>query len=308
MVTHFKPEGSHVQPSLRTPRDAEPRVVPFGQTAVPGNTTGCGFFLVDAFTDQPFAGNPAAVCLLPGPADPGWMQQLARETNVSETAYLHPEGEGWRLRWFTPKTEVELCGHPTLATAHVLWEEGLLPADAPITFRTLSGDLAVTREGDWVEMDLPALPVEQAPVPKGLLEAMGLEAVLFSARTGEDYVLEVENPDVVRGLTPDFPALLRLPLRSVIPTAACAGGEYDFVSRFFAPVAGRAEDHVTGFAHCLLGPYWQRRLGKDRLVAFQASERGGSLQITMKGARVILGGQAVTIVRGELAVAFEPER
>ena len=269
---------------------------------------GCRFFLVDAFTNQPFAGNPAAVCLMPGPADPSWMQQLARETNVSETAYLHPEDGGWRLRWFTPKTEVELCGHPTLATAHVLWEEGLLPADAPITFHTLSGDLVVSREGDWVELDLPALPVERAPMPDGLLGAMGLDAVRFSGRSGEDYVLEVESPEVVRGLTPDFGALLRLPLRSVIPTAACSDGEYDFVSRFFAPVAGRAEDHVTGFAHCLLGPYWQQRLGKDHLGAYQASERGGALQVTMKGERVILGGQAVTIVCGELATPFQLAR
>jgi PhzF family phenazine biosynthesis protein len=282
--------------------------MPFEKTAARENAAGCRFFLVDAFADRPFAGNPAAVCLLPGPADPSWMQQLARETNVSETAYLHPEGDGWRLRWFTPKTEVELCGHPTLATAHVLWEEGLLPADAPITFRTLSGDLVVSRHGDWVELDLPALPVEQAPVPAGLLGALGLDAVRYSGRSGEDYVLEVENPDVVRGLTPDFPALLRLPLRSVIPTAACGDGEHDFVSRFFAPVAGRAEDHVTGFAHCLLGPYWQQRLGKDRLVAYQASERGGSLQVTLKDGRVILGGQAVTIVRGELATPFQPAR
>jgi PhzF family phenazine biosynthesis protein len=261
---------------------------------------------VDAFTDRPFSGNPAAVCLVPGPADPRWMQQVAREMNVSETAYLHPEGDGWRLRWFTPKTEVELCGHPTLATAHVLWEEGLLPADAAITFRTLSGDLVVTREGDWVELDLPALQVEEAPLPEGLLAALGLETVCFSARHGEDYVLELESAEIVRTLTPDFRAILRLPLRSVIPTAVSTGGEHDFVSRFFAPVAGQAEDHVTGFAHCLLGPYWQRRLGKDRFVAYQASERGGTLRVAVKGGRVILGGQAVTIMRGELAFPFQP--
>jgi PhzF family phenazine biosynthesis protein len=269
------------------------------------NASGRGVFLVDAFTDRPFSGNPAAVCLVPGPADARWMQQVACEMNVSETAYLHPEGEGWRLRWFTPKTEVELCGHPTLATAHVLWEEGLVPA-TPITFRTLSGDLVVSREGDWVEMDLPALPVEQTPLPDGLLEALGLDTVRFAARHGEDYVLEVEDQRLVRGLAPDFRALLRLPLRSVIPTAACTGGEHDFVSRFFAPVAGQAEDHVTGFAHCLLGPYWQRRLGKDRFVAYQASERGGTLRVTVNGDRVILGGQAVTIMRGELAFPFQP--
>jgi PhzF family phenazine biosynthesis protein len=267
----------------------------------------CTFFLVDAFTDRPFAGNPAAVCLLPGPADPGWMQQLARETNVSETAYLHPEGNGWRLRWFTPKTEVELCGHPTLATAHVLWEERLLPAGSTVTFQTLSGELVVSREADWLELDLPALTAEPAAVPAGLLEALGVDTVRFSARSGDDYLLEVESPDVVRGLTPDFRALLALPLRSVMPTAADSG-EYDFVSRFFAPVAGRSEDHVTGFAHCLLGPYWQQRLGKDHLVAYQASERGGTLQVTVKGERVILGGRAVTIVRGELAVPWAPAR
>ena len=280
--------------------------MPAAMPPVAWNTTGCRFFLVDAFTGRPFAGNPAAVCLMPGPADPEWMQQVACETNVSETAYLHPEDDGWRLRWFTPKTEVELCGHPTLATAHVLWEEGLLPSDTPITFRTLSGELVVSREGDWVEMDLPALPVEEASVPDGLLDALGVDSVRFSARAGDDYVLEVDSPAVVRGLTPNFRAILRLPLRSVIPTAASADGEHDFVSRFFAPVAGRAEDHVTGFAHCLLGPYWQQRLGKDHLVAYQASERGGTLHVTVKGERVILGGQAVTIVRGELAPSFRP--
>ena len=193
-----------------------------------------------------------------------------------------------------PRRRWSCAATPTLATAHVLWEEGLLPAGATITFRTLSGNLTVSREGDWVELDLPALPVEQAPVPEGLLEALGLDAVGFSGRSGEDYLLEVEDEDVVRGLTPDVRALLRLPLRSVIPTAGGSDGTRDFVSRFFAPVAGRAEDHVTGFAHCLLGPYWQRRLGKDHLAAYQASERGGSLQVTVKGDRVILGGQAVS--------------
>jgi PhzF family phenazine biosynthesis protein len=286
--------------------DAGQDGVPAAALAAVWDATGREVFLVDAFTDRPFSGNPAAVCLLPGPADPHWMQQVAREMNVSETAYLHPEGNGWRLRWFTPKTEVELCGHPTLATAHVLWEEGFVPDDASITFRTLSGDLLVSRQGDWVEMDLPALPAEATPLPDGLLEALGLSAVRAAARHGEDYVLEVEDPALVRALTPDFRALLRLPLRSVIPTAAGDGDPYDFVSRFFAPVAGQAEDHVTGFAHCLLGPYWQRRLGKDSFVAYQASERGGALRVTVKGDRVILGGQAVTIMRGELVFPFQP--
>lgn len=273
--------------------------------SIPGGTTPCRFFLVDAITNRPFSGNPAGVCLMPGPAEVQWMQLVAREMNVSETAYLHREGDGWRLRWFTPKTEVELCGHPTLATAHVMWEEGLVSTDDPITFRTLSGDLVVRRDGDCVELDLPALPVEEAPVPAGLLDALGLSGVRTSARNGDDYLLEVDSSETVRSLTPDFRAILELPLRSVMPTAANVGAPHDFVSRFMAPVAGRAEDHVTGFAHCLLGPYWAKRLGKTHLVAYQASERGGTLHIDIVGSRVILGGQAVTIVRGELAVPFK---
>ncbi len=266
----------------------------------------CRFFLVDAFTDRPFTGNPAAVCLMSAPAAVAWMQAMARETNVSETAYLHREDDGWRLRWFTPKTEVELCGHPTLATAHVLWEEGVVATDAPITFRSLSGDLVVTRDGDWAELDLPAIPVADAPVPDGLLEALGLATVRACRRAGDDYVLEVESPDVIRGLKPDFEAILKVPLRCAVPTAEDSSGAYDFVSRFFAPIAGRSEDHVTGFAHCLLGPYWQGRLHRDHLVAYQASERGGTLHVTIRNDRVVLGGRAVTIVRGELAIPFVP--
>ncbi|NLG66754.1 MAG: PhzF family phenazine biosynthesis protein [Actinobacteria bacterium] len=266
----------------------------------------CRFFLVDAFTDRPFTGNPAAVCLMPAAADPSWMQALARETNVSETAYLHPEEGGWRLRWFTPKTEVELCGHPTLATAHVLWEEEIIPKGSPVVFRSLSGDLVVTRSADWVELDLPALPIKEAPIPNGLLPALGLTSVRACGRAGDDYVLEVKSPAEIRSLRPDFEAILRLPLRSVIPTAENHDGSHDFVSRFFAPIAGRSEDHVTGFAHCLLGPYWQERLHRDHFVAHQASERGGTLHVTVRGDRVILGGRAVTIFRGELAIPFRP--
>jgi PhzF family phenazine biosynthesis protein len=253
---------------------------------------------VDAFADRPFAGNPAAVCVLDGPAEERWMQLVAREMNLSETAYLHPEGDAFRLRWFTPVSEVDLCGHATLAAAHVLWEEGRLAEDAPARFRTRSGLLTAVRNDGWIELDFPAEPVEPAEVPPGLADALGA-SVRFVGRNRMDLLVEVESERGLRGLTPEIGRLGTIPVRGVIVTAR---GEppYDFVSRFFAPRLGVPEDPVCGSAHCALTPYWSERLGKRTLLAYQASERGGVLRLRDEGRRVSLGGQAVTVMTGEL--------
>jgi predicted PhzF superfamily epimerase YddE/YHI9 len=254
---------------------------------------------IDAFTDRPFAGNPAAVCLLTGPRDAAWMQQVAAEMNLSETSFLVPGDDGHHLRWFTPAVEVDLCGHATLAAAHALWETGRLRPEEPARFHTRSGLLTARRAGGWIEMDFPATPAEPCPPPDSLLAALG--AVARSVGKNRfDYLVEVESEEALRRLGPDIAALARLPVRGVIVTARATMPGFDFVSRFFAPAAGVAEDPVTGSAHCCLGPFWRDRLGKDELRAYQASRRGGVLGVRVAGDRVRLRGQAVTVLRGEL--------
>ena len=260
---------------------------------------------VDAFTDRPFRGNPAAVCVLDSPADDAWMQDVAREMNLSETAFLHPEGDGHRLRWFTPAIEVDLCGHATLAAAHVLWEDGHLPLDATARFFTRSGLLAASKAGDWISMDFPAHQVTPAPMPMGLTHALGVTPT-FVARTPFDLLAVVESEAKVRELTPDLGLLGAIPARGIIVTARSEGSEHDFASRFFAPRVGIAEDPVTGSAHCALGRYWGERLGKRKLVGYQASARGGLVKLHWQGDRVILSGQAVTTLRGNLAQDARP--
>lgn len=257
---------------------------------------------VDAFTDTPFAGNPAVVCLLPAPRDEGWMQKVAREMNLSETAFLVPQADGYALRWFTPAVEVVLCGHATLASAHVLWEDGHLPPGRQARFHTKSGLLTGDRAGEWIELDFPAKREEPAPAPAGLAEALGA-APKYIGRNQFDYLVEVDGEATVRGLKPDHGALGALPVHGVIVTARADSPGYDFVSRFFAPGSGVAEDPVTGSAHCALGPFWQSRLGKRELVAYQASPRGGVVRVRVAGERVMLGGKAVTVLRGELLSA-----
>jgi PhzF family phenazine biosynthesis protein len=254
---------------------------------------------IDAFTDRPFAGNPAAVCLLPGPRDDAWMQRVGAEMNLSETAFLVREADGYRLRWFTPAVEVDLCGHATLASAHALWETGLLPAEEEARFHTRSGLLTVVRRGAWMEMNFPAKPPAPAAAPAGLAEALGA-APRYVGRNQFDYLVEVESEAALRALAPDFGRLAALPVRGVIVTARAATAGFDFVSRFFAPAAGINEDPVTGSAHCCLGPYWRERLGRDELRAYQASARGGVVELRVAGERVFLRGQAVTVLRGEL--------
>lgn len=256
-------------------------------------------FQVDAFTREPFAGNPAAVCLLAQAADAGWMQRVAGEMNLAETAFLHAEAEGYRLRWFTPAVEMPLCGHATLASAHVLWEAGREPAGRPIVFETLSGRLGAVRQGEWIELDFPAEPAVPVSAPSGLLAALGVEAV-HVGRNRLDYLVEVASTAAVRAARPDLARLRELPGRGVIVTARADDGVHDFVSRFFAPAAGIDEDPVTGSAHCALGPYWASRLDRKDLLGYQASARGGVVRVRVAGDRVLLGGQAVTVLRGEL--------
>jgi PhzF family phenazine biosynthesis protein len=255
---------------------------------------------VDAFTNRPFAGNPAAVCILPKAADAAWMLNVAREMNLAETAFLVPQSDGYDLRWFTPAVEVDLCGHATLASAHVLWEEGRLKPNEQARFHTKSGLLTAERRGSWIELDFPATPPAVAPAPQGLIEAIGAKPK-FVGRSRFDYLVEVENEATVRELTPDLTALSRVQARGIIVTSRSDGkSDYDFVSRFFAPQSGVPEDPVTGSAHCALTPYWSAKLGKKELVAYQASPRGGELRLRLAGERVRLGGQAVTVLRGEL--------
>ncbi|RME75812.1 MAG: PhzF family phenazine biosynthesis protein [Chloroflexi bacterium] len=254
---------------------------------------------VDAFTDQPFRGNPAAVCILPTAPDESWMQAVAREMNLSETAFLVPRGDGFNLRWFTPAAEVDLCGHATLASAHVLWERGYLPPDAAARFHTKSGLLTCRKQGDWIEMDFPAEPAQPVDPPPALVEALGVQPV-YTGQNRMDFLVELDSEETVRQLRPNFSRLADLPCRGVIVTGRAASGPYDFVSRFFAPNVGVNEDPVTGSAHCCLGPYWQTRLGKTEFLAYQASPRGGVVRVQIHGDRVILGGQAVTVLKGEL--------
>jgi PhzF family phenazine biosynthesis protein len=266
-------------------------------------------FVVDAFTAEPFHGNPAAICVLDGPADPAWMQAVAAEMKHAETAFLHgePQRAGvLRLRWFTPRVEVDLCGHATLAAAHVLWESGRLATDATARFETRSGLLTAARRGEEIELDFPAEPATATAPPDGLLEALGLAPgdARFVGRNRMDWLVELERDEAVRALAPDFVRLARVPCRGVIVTAPSARPGCDFLSRFFAPAAGIDEDPVTGSAHCCLAPFWRERLAgrgeSGELVGFQASERGGFVRVRLAGARVMLRGRAVTVVRGEL--------
>jgi PhzF family phenazine biosynthesis protein len=229
------------------------------------------------------------------------MQHVAAEMNLSETAFLVPEADGFRLRWFTPAVEVDLCGHATLASAHVLWESGRLPPASPARFHTRSGLLTSTRDGDLIILDFPAEPAEPCDPPPGLAAALGV-APMSIGRNRMDYLAVYDSADTVRSLRPDFARLATVPVRGVIVTAAAGDGRHDFVSRFFAPASGVAEDPVTGSAHCCLGPYWATKLGKTDLIGYQVSKRGGVVRVGVRGERVRLGGRAVTVLRGELSV------
>ena len=256
-------------------------------------------FQVDAFARIRFSGNPAAVCLLSEPRDEGWMQNVAQEMNLSETAFLVGQVDGFSLRWFTPKVEVELCGHATLASAHVLWEVGELPLGETARFHTLSGLLTAERRGEEIELNFPATPPVPADAPASLIDALGIRPK-YVGMSRFDYLIELDSEADVRSLKPDFAMLKELGVRGVMVTSVSVSREYDFVSRFFAPGVGVDEDPVTGSAHCCLGPYWSKRLKKGEMLAYQASARGGEVRVRVAGSRVYLGGRAVTVLRGEL--------
>jgi len=260
---------------------------------------GIPIYQVDAFTDKPFSGNPAAVCLLPEARDAAWMQAVGKEMNLSETAFLLKQEDGFHLRWFTPAAEVDLCGHATLASAHILWETGMLGPEAPARFHTRSGLLTAEKKDGEIELNFPAKADEPAAAPAGLLEALKVNA-RYIGKSKFDYLVQVDGEETVRQLRPDFPTLKTLPVRGVIVTSRATSPGYDFISRFFAPAVGVNEDPVTGSAHCTLGPFWGRILGKHEFLAYQASDRGGSLRVRVAGDRVHLGGKAVTVLRGEL--------
>lgn len=254
---------------------------------------------VDSFTNEAYRGNPAAVCILNEPADAGWMQLIAREMNLSETAFLYPRGDGYDLRWFTPAIEVDLCGHATLASAHVLWEEGLLRSDQQARFETKSGMLTAEKQGDWIELDFPSEVETQSDAPAELARALGAEP-RYVGRNRMDYLVEVDDEETVRSLSPDMTMLRRIEARGVIVTSRASSAGFDFVSRFFGPAAGIDEDPVTGSSHCCLGPYWAAKLGKHAMTGYQASVRGGVVRVLLAGDRVRISGQAVTVMRAEL--------
>jgi PhzF family phenazine biosynthesis protein len=262
---------------------------------------GTKVFKVDAFAERPFTGNPAGVCLLSGARDTAWMQSIAREMNLAETAFLDRGEDGFNLRWFTPTVEVELCGHATLASAHILWETAALSLKDQARFHTKSGILTAEKRGETIELDFPATPEKPAKAPEALVEALAVKP-LYVGRNAFDYLIEVESEAIVRAAAPDIPRLKSVNCRGVIVTAVASSSGFDFVSRFFAPAVGVDEDPVTGSAHCCLGPYWGEKLGKKELVAYQASSRGGIVHVRLAGPRVRLGGRAVTVLRGELAV------
>ena len=254
---------------------------------------------VDAFTNKPFAGNPAAVCVLQEARDEQWMQQVAQEMNLAETAFLVARKDGYNLRWFTPLVEVDLCGHATLASAHVLWETGQLAAGSQARFYTRSGLLTAEQQGEWIELNFPVKSEQEVDEPAHLVQALGVPTQ-YIGKNEFDYLVEVDSEEVVRNIRPNFSLLKTVPARGVIVTSRASTEGYDFVSRFFGPQVGVDEDPVTGSAHSCLAPYWGKKLGKDTMVGYQASTRGGIVRVRLDGERVLIGGQAVTVFRGEL--------
>lgn len=257
-------------------------------------------YVVDAFSNKPFSGNPAGVCILDGPAEEAWMQSVAAEMKHAETAFIWQKEEGvFGLRWFTPTVEVALCGHATLASAHALWSTGRLAESQEARFQTLySGELTCKKANGKIQMNFPTETMKEASCPEYLAEALGIE-LRWIGINRMDCLVEVDSEQEVRNLTPNLDLLATIPVRGVIVTAKAH--EYDFVSRFFAPASGVPEDPVTGSAHCALGPFWSAKLGKTKLLGYQASPRGGEVGVEVLGERVILTGEACTVLSGELS-------
>ncbi|NLK04460.1 MAG: PhzF family phenazine biosynthesis protein [Clostridiales bacterium] len=254
-------------------------------------------YQVDAFTDIPFKGNPAGVCILESEPTNKWMQDIACEMNLAETAFLLPMNDGYSLRWFTPNSEIDLCGHATLASAHILLEKGYTSEDQEVNFYTKSGLLTAKSQDGWIQLNFPATPEKEDEAPLELIEALNIEP-LYVGKNIFDYIVEVGTEEIVRNIKPDFTKLLKVDMRGVIVTARSK--KFDFVSRFFAPEIGVFEDPVTGSSHCCLGPYWRDRLGKDEFIAYQSSSRGGVLRVQVVGDRVCISGKAVTVLEGDI--------
>lgn len=262
-------------------------------------------FQVDSFTDRPFKGNPAGVCLLENEQAESWMQNIAMEMNFSETAFLIKSNEGFNLRWFTPKIEVPLCGHATLASAHILWEEGILEEKKLARFYTKSGELVCEKVDNWIEMAFPSRQVRAVKTSKSLIDALRLsdreiKLNLYDGNGEILYLVEVVSDEIVKELNPNFEKLKEEDAKAVMVTAKSSSKEFDFLSRFFAPSLGVAEDPVTGSAHCYLAPYWGKKLNKNELIGYQTSKRGGVVKCELRGEKVIIKGQAVTVLKGEL--------
>ena len=257
------------------------------------------YFVVDAFTNRPFKGNPAAVVPLDRWKEDAWLQNVAMEMNLSETVFLVPNAHGYDLRWFTPTIEVDLCGHATIASSVVLAHLGKLADGSNVAFSTRSGILEAKRKGSLIQLDFPALPSKPCDPPAGLLESLNVKP-RYVGRSTFDLLVEVESESVVRGLTPDFKLLATVKCRGLIVTARSDDPHFDFVSRFFAPAVGVDEDPVCGSAHCCLAPYWSERLGKTEMVGHQVSARSGIIFVEVRGDRVMLGGEGVIFASGEI--------
>jgi PhzF family phenazine biosynthesis protein len=261
------------------------------------------YWFIDAFTDEPFHGNPAVVCMLEKTLPDKIMAGIAKEMNLSETAFVAVEGDHFKLRWFTPKIEIKLCGHATLATARALRDLGIIKTPE-IHFETLSGILTARYDNDWIELNFPVLPASESIPPEGLCNALGIATTphWIGVNAHRNWIVDLGDENAVRALSPERSATMSLPVHGIIATARASTKPYDFVSRFFAPEAGVFEDPVTGSSHCALTPYWAERLGKKELVAYQASERGGSLRVRLEGDRVCIAGRSVIIARGDFAL------
>ena len=256
-------------------------------------------FIVDTFTNRPYSGNPAAVCIIEKPLVDELMQSIASELNLSETSFLFKENPNYNLRWFTPTTEVDLCGHATLASAHILWETGLSKKNDEIIFSTRGGELSSRKNGPLIEMDFPKLETQHTIIPEELLNQLKMNPV-YIGKTRFDYLVEVNDEELVKNYKPKFELIKRLDSRGLIVTSSAESKDYDFVSRFFAPQVGILEDPVTGSAHCSLGPYWSEKIGKSNLTGFQASERGGYVYVNTLDNKVTLSGNAVTVFKGRI--------
>lgn len=256
-------------------------------------------YQVDAFTEQPYKGNPAAVCILDKLQEVSWLTDVAGEMSLSETAFLFKQKDEYNLRWFTPTSEIDLCGHATLASAHVLWETKKIDKKQDIKFNTKSGLLIAKNKDPWIELDFPIEAPKKEFAPQILLNALDVEPI-YVGKNRFDYIIEVKSKEIIKNLDPNFRLLKEVEARGVIVTSRTQFNRYDFISRFFAPSIGIDEDPVTGSAHCCLAPYWADKLNKNEFLSYQASKRGGSLKIRLDDERVYLSGKAVTVLKGEL--------